>query len=149
MVAGVCHAPPGYDQPFTSCPPPSSSILIGNLCAVPSVDRGGIGDASLLTCSSTQELDATLCYTKCDPGYVGHGPVCWGACPAGTTSCAALCLKSGSCTDFIFGAATSIGQLAGGIAGAAGGNVDVGAIVGSTIDTVKQFTLSICSATVV
>jgi hypothetical protein len=29
------------------------------------------------TCPSTQEIDAGLCYDRCDAGYHGVGPVCW------------------------------------------------------------------------
>lgn len=29
------------------------------------------------TCASDEDLDAGLCYPKCDPGFHGVGPVCW------------------------------------------------------------------------
>lgn len=29
------------------------------------------------TCASDEDLDAGLCYPKCDPGFHGVGPICW------------------------------------------------------------------------
>jgi len=44
-------------------------------------DSTGVGDrifgTTPHTCKKGDELQDGLCYTKCDPGYHGVGPVCW------------------------------------------------------------------------
>jgi hypothetical protein len=48
-----------------------------------------------MTCSANLQYDAGLCYTPCDPGYSGVGPVCWSSCPADyPVACGALCATS-------------------------------------------------------
>ncbi len=53
-------------------------------------------------CNDDQEEDAGLCYTKCEPGYKGVGPVCWTenvnigvgvlkGCPAGWNDDGLIC----------------------------------------------------------
>lgn len=37
----------------------------------------GRGAGIPMSCSSSQEYDAGLCYTQCQSGYDGVGPVCW------------------------------------------------------------------------
>lgn len=37
----------------------------------------GRGVGTVLSCASGDEYDAGLCYTPCDDGYNGVGPVCW------------------------------------------------------------------------
>jgi hypothetical protein len=46
-----------------------------------------LGDPTLMDCPQGLEYDAGLCYTPCEPGYIGVGPVCWGQPPAGWTDC--------------------------------------------------------------
>jgi hypothetical protein len=64
-------------------------------------DSYGRGAGKPLGCSSDEEYDAGLCYPPCEHGADGEGPVCWGHCPVGTTSCAGtLCLEDGqTCTE--------------------------------------------------
>ena len=57
----------------------------------------GRGVGSPMVCDTSEQYDAGLCYTQCDPGYDGVGPVCWkenasygrGAGTPATEQCAA------------------------------------------------------------
>lgn len=52
------------------------------------------------SCKTGRELSGGLCYDACPAGK-GVGPVCWGSCPVGTTSCGVLCqLEGETCTGF-------------------------------------------------
>ena len=82
---------------------------ISDACDVEIVDPPlvayGRGVGTPLTCSSSEEYDAGLCYQPCDEGYNGVGPVCWkqeasygrgvgtipSVCPAGEELDAGLC----------------------------------------------------------
>jgi hypothetical protein len=44
-------------------------------------------------CSTGEEYDAGLCYTACNAGYEGVGPVCFGICPPNTSDAGAVCIK--------------------------------------------------------
>lgn len=70
---------------------------IGVSCAKDSYGRtAGVP----LGCSADEQEDAGLCYTPCENDADGVGPVCWGHCPSGTTSCAGtLCLEDGMTCD--------------------------------------------------
>ena len=83
MPAGVTTCPAGY----------SGYLRIGD-CLRERRPR----TTAEIQCTGDQEYDVGLCYDKCDSGYKGIGPVCWGQCPADTEECAALCLYSGSCS---------------------------------------------------
>lgn len=75
---------------------PSEMVDIGISCQKKSYGRGA---GVPMTCRSDQSYDAGLCYAaNCKENYFGLGPVCWGPCPEGYTSCGALCLKSESCS---------------------------------------------------
>lgn len=39
------------------------------------------------SCLDDQDKDGDLCYPRCNSGYHGVGPVCWGECPWGYTVC--------------------------------------------------------------
>ena len=39
--------------------------------------RASTLNCSALTCADDEDLDASLCYTRCRSGYKGVGPVCW------------------------------------------------------------------------
>jgi len=43
------------------------------------------------SCPTNKEKNGALCYDKCNTGYTGVGPVCWGTCPANTVDVGALC----------------------------------------------------------
>jgi len=65
-------------------------------------DSYGRGVGVPMICSSDQEQDAGLCYPKCNPGYKGVGPVCWGNSCTGdfTYLCGALCVTDAqACKD--------------------------------------------------
>ncbi|HXW60317.1 MAG TPA: hypothetical protein VEK06_02150, partial [Myxococcota bacterium] len=64
------------------------------------------------SCDAGHDYDAGLCYKKCDVGYYGVGPVCWGSCPKGMTDCGAMCGDSGlSCAMAIGDMVLSVGQV--------------------------------------
>ena len=66
---------------------------IGISCAKKSYGRTA---GTSLVCKPDEEEDAALCYTPCEHDAKGDGPVCWGHCPEGMTSCGgALCLLPG------------------------------------------------------
>ena len=68
----------------------------GAFCAKKSYGRGaGIP----MTCKPGEEYDAGLCYTPCESGWNGVGPVCWEQCPPGWFECGAICVENaGRCT---------------------------------------------------
>jgi len=53
----------------------------------------GRGVGIVPTDCGSKELDAGLCYDKCNQGYYGVGPVCWQICPAGYENHPASCYK--------------------------------------------------------
>ena len=94
MVYSTC--PPGYQQaPVVTnlctpvCPPNTTDIGIS--CQKNTYDRGVGG---LMSCAANQQQDAGLCYSRCNAGFSGVGPVCWAACPASLpVNCGASCAK--------------------------------------------------------
>ena len=78
-VGPVCWA--GCPQGWTD---------IGVSCQKPSYDRGA---GSVPNICVDKEYDTGLCYTKCNDGYKGIGPVCWGTCPPGFRDDGAFCAK--------------------------------------------------------
>jgi len=85
-----------------------------------------------LTCKTTEEYDAGLCYDPCTSGYDGVGPVCWEICQAGYYECGALCVDSpDGCTGAVQAIVDSVVAAAVVIASAAVGDIDVVAIVAS------------------
>uniref|UniRef100_A0AC34F3W2 Uncharacterized protein n=1 Tax=Panagrolaimus sp. ES5 TaxID=591445 RepID=A0AC34F3W2_9BILA len=54
-----------------------------NGCWRPTYGRG-VGKP-ISACADGMDKDAGLCYSKCDGGYHGVGPVCWRICPNGFT----------------------------------------------------------------
>lgn len=90
---------PGYHA-FGCCicrpDPPNCAALGMN----PGVDlscakRVSIGDPVPGVCAAGQQYDAGLCYSRCNNGYNGVGPVCWGTCPAAfPVNCGAGCATS-------------------------------------------------------
>jgi hypothetical protein len=87
----VCwqDCPDGYSDDGATC------RLQGNIYAKPSYGRG-VGSIPWPNCNSSQEYDAGLCYTKCNEGYHGVGPVCWGTCKPGYVD------DGGTCRPNIF-----------------------------------------------
>ncbi len=64
--AGCCLCSPACPEGFADA---------GVSCTKPSYGRGvGVVPNG---CTNGGEYDAGLCYTKCNPGYTGIGPVCW------------------------------------------------------------------------
>jgi hypothetical protein len=64
-------------------------------------------------CSSTQQMDAGLCYDKCPAGYKGVGPVCWSRPPVTWVECGMGAAKdSATCAGITFGQVSSVAALA-------------------------------------
>ncbi|MBI1890665.1 MAG: DUF3421 domain-containing protein [Burkholderiales bacterium] len=64
-------------------------------------------------CSPGEEYDAGLCYKKCNDGYSGVGPVCWGKAPPKWVECGMGSAKdSTTCASIIFDQVSSVGSLA-------------------------------------
>jgi hypothetical protein len=139
MVYSKC--PRGYKQApvvtnlcTPSCEEEDTGIKgmkdIGISCEKSTYDRG-VG--SIPDCGSDQVKDAGLCYKRCDNGYAGVGPVCWGSCPEKMpVNCGAMCAESkDACALATTNAVTSpfisagsialIAVTAGGAAGATAG----------------------------
>lgn len=81
--AGLCYDPaqPGFKCVGPTCAKtcPNSYLDTGLNCLKPTSSRGvGIIPNS---CPDGKTADAGLCYSGCNPGDVGIGPVCWGKCP--------------------------------------------------------------------
>jgi len=55
----------------------------------------GRGVGKPMHCAAGQAEDAGLCYTPCQPGYKGVGPVCWQSCAPGFRDDGAFCAKPG------------------------------------------------------
>lgn len=101
-IGPVCWqtCPAGYTDDGAFCR--KDAIII----AKNSYGRGA--GSPLDSCPVGSEKDGALCYPKCQTGYNGIGPVCWGTCPAGFTDDGALCRK-----DAIIVAKDSYGRGAG------------------------------------
>lgn len=76
-----------------------------------------IGDPIPMSCNSNQQMDAGLCYSPCNQGFYGVGPVCWSGCGQSTTDCGAACAESSlECFSSIFDQVISVVILAANIA---------------------------------
>lgn len=80
----------------------------------------GRGVGTPMSCSSSLQYDAGLCYQHCSSGMNGVGPVCWGSCPASIpVGCGAGCAATGGeCANQIISQVTSSLEMAGNIAAA-------------------------------
>lgn len=139
MVYSKC--PRGYEQApvvtnlcTPSCSEQATGIKgmkdIGISCEKSTYDRG-VG--TIPDCGSDQVKDAGLCYKRCNDGFAGVGPVCWGSCPEKMpVNCGAMCAESkATCALATTNAVTSpflsagsialIAVTAGGAAGATAG----------------------------
>jgi hypothetical protein len=56
-------------------------------------DSYGRGVGTPMKCAAGQQYDAGLCYTPCQDGYKGVGPVCWQSCPPEFRDDGAFCAK--------------------------------------------------------
>jgi len=94
-----------------------------------------------MICKSTEQEDAGLCYTPCNAGYTGVGPVCWGGCPSGWTQCGAACGVnasecSGKIIDMVEATAEMVADIAGLVTGADAG--EIAEKVGEIAEKVKD-----------
>ncbi|RZF44093.1 hypothetical protein LSTR_LSTR004465 [Laodelphax striatellus] len=93
-------------------PPDCPSLGLNPGIDLSCAKRIKIGNPQIGVCSTGEELDAGLCYTKCSSDYHGVGFVCWGKPPSKWVECgmgAATTPKT--CASTIFGQITSVGQL--------------------------------------
>lgn len=92
-----CHkeCPAGYTNTGEFCHRPVSTLLMSSMICKDSEERIGarcfpVGGS----CFNNEENDAGLCYSKCDAGYSGVGPVCWSQCDGSQVNCGAACAKT-------------------------------------------------------
>lgn len=65
----------------------------GLACAKPPLEGRGVG--TIPTGCEVGEYQAGLCYSQCNAGFGGVGPVCWGQCPrAMPVDCGLMCGRS-------------------------------------------------------
>jgi len=71
-----------------------------------------------MICQANQQQDAGLCYTPCNAGFTGVGPVCWAGCPSGWTQCGAACgVNASECAGKIIDMVKSTAEMVADIAG--------------------------------
>jgi hypothetical protein len=110
LVRSGCHVDSAFGciVPRYDCP--SGYTNAGLFCALntPSVPAGysgltgldltkksyGRGAGTIPTNCAGKQNDAGLCYSACNAGMYGVGPVCWQNCPAGKVNCGAGCASS-------------------------------------------------------
>jgi hypothetical protein len=80
------QTPPGQSAAASANPPTDA-----DMCWTESRTRGAGTFPNI--CGPNEDLDAGLCYPKCQAGYVGVGPVCWKSCPPGYRDDGAFCAK--------------------------------------------------------
>ncbi|CAF1187120.1 unnamed protein product [Rotaria sordida] len=86
------------------CPEGMSDLGIS--CAKSTYGRGA--GVSRLQCPDDKEQDAGLCYSKCQDGLNGVGPVCWQICPASIpVACGLMCAVDKSTCDAYIAKATA------------------------------------------
>lgn len=97
---GLCYDPckPGYKGvgPVCWADCPDGYTDTGALCTKGEIvpkESYGRGAGKPLGCSSNEEYDGGLCYSKCKSGYDGVGPVCWEKCDDGYKDDGALCRR--------------------------------------------------------
>ena len=117
---------------------PGGMTDIGISCAKKSYGRTA---GTPLTCSESEDYDAGLCYTNCDKGFSGLGPICWATCPADYEKCGALCLKGQTCAGEIKQYVNGVIQI---IQAFAAQNYTEGVI--DVLKFVKEFIYPICKA---
>ena len=83
--SSVNVTPPGTGNVTANLPPDA------DMCWTESRTRGAGTFPNI--CGPNEDLDAGLCYPKCQAGYVGVGPVCWKSCPPGYRDDGAFCAK--------------------------------------------------------
>lgn len=75
--------------------------------------RVQVGSPTTGICGPGQEKDGGLCYSRCNGGYEGVGPVCWADKPAGWVNCGMGAAKDdATCAQIVFDQVSSVGQLA-------------------------------------
>lgn len=100
---GCCLCRP--DPP--NCPAHGLNWGVDLSCA----KRIHIGDPIPMSCASNQQYDAGLCYSHCQNGFTGIGPVCWGQPPQGWVDCGFGAASSGAeCAQAIADQIVSIGE---------------------------------------
>ena len=88
----------------------------------------------LTDCNSNQDKDGALCYPKCNSGYNGVGPVCWGSC-GDKIDVGALCRER---------CRSGFNDVAGVCLGSCGGKTDVGALCRDTCNSGYHEVAGVC-----
>jgi hypothetical protein len=72
-----------------------------------------IGDPKPMGCAAGLQQQGGLCYTPCNAGYTGVGPVCWAPIPNGWVDCGMGAASTSTvCASVIISQVTSVGMLA-------------------------------------
>jgi len=87
-IFGCCGCDSGYTDMGCFCQTSGASTR---------TKSSYVNPPSPLGCSSDEEYDAGLCYSKCRDGYHGIGPLCWRDCPPGFTDIGVSCELPDSC----------------------------------------------------
>jgi hypothetical protein len=112
LVRSGCHLDSAFGCIIPAYDCPSGYTNAGLFCALntPGVPSGysgltgldltkknyGRGAGTIPTNCGAKQNDAGLCYSGCNSGFYGVGPVCWQSCTSGKTDCAAGCANSTS-----------------------------------------------------
>ena len=68
------------------------ACLLSAVNPIPASYGRGVGEP--LRCAADEDMDAGLCYPRCQAGYKGIGPVCWQECPSGFRDDGVACAKA-------------------------------------------------------
>ena len=72
-----------------------------------------IGDPIPMGCPVSKQMDAGLCYSPCNRGFSGVGPVCWGDAPVGMVQCGMGAAKdTPTCAEVTTNQIMAVGELA-------------------------------------
>jgi len=86
FAKGCSSCPAGYVNDGCTCRIDPSDIAKRSY---------GRGVGTPMSCTGGKQMDAGLCYTPCESGSDGVGPVCWDHCPADyPVACGAACASS-------------------------------------------------------
>ncbi len=106
----------------SECPPTTIKTIVGTCTKTNEWRDAGVP----MVCGAGKDSDAGLCYSKCNAGYTGVGPVCWGSCANATVKnstltfkveCGALCANTAdecaiATTNIVLSTLEMIGSVA-------------------------------------
>jgi|LauGreStaDraftv2_3_1035109.scaffolds.fasta_scaffold02418_2 hypothetical protein len=123
--------------------PNCEALGLGGRVDLSCAKKVGIGVPTPGVCGSGQQLDVGLCYSNCNTGYTGAGPVCWGQCPtthpvncgAGCATTTAACAENVteqvmSVLEVVINTAAAVVSFGGSVAPMTGARVTVSVVRG-------------------